>query len=172
MNMATKRIFSVLISTLLIHSQVHAQSSSYLGVGKYNDNLSGTEYTSGNQPGTVLMRVNLWGAVHRPGIHNIPVKTDLMTLISYAGGPKDKALLDDVVIKREIGNTRKVIEVDVEDLITGTSHHHVELAPNDIVVIPKDQPLLGDDAIGVLTVLTFLLSSVVAISVIDRNSKQ
>lgn len=170
--MATKRIFSVLISTLLIHSQVHAQSSSYLGVGKYNDNLSGTEYTSGNQPGTVLMRVNLWGAVLRPGIHNVPIKTDLMTLISYAGGPSDRALLDDVIIKREVGNSRKVLEVDVEELISGTSHHQVELAPNDIIVIPKDQPLLGGDSIAILTILTFILSSIVAVSTIDRNNKQ
>ena len=30
----------------------------------------GSEFTSGAQTGSVLMRVNLWGAVGKPGIHH------------------------------------------------------------------------------------------------------
>ena len=144
-----------------------AQSSSYLGVQKLNQER-GAEFISGNLPGTVMMRVNLWGAVNRPGIHNIPVKTDLMTLISYAGGPKDDALLDEVIIKREIGQTRKLIEVDVDELIQGVSHHHVELAPNDIVVIPNDEPLIDKDTLAVVTMISVIMSTVLAAAFIDR----
>ena len=116
-----RRIVSLGLSLFLVSGQVYAQSSSYLGIQKFNQSR-GAEYVSGNQPGTVLMRVNLWGAVNRPGIHHIPIKTDLMSLVSYAGGPKNDALLDEVTIKREVGNTRKLIKVDVEELIQGVSH--------------------------------------------------
>ena len=144
-----------------------AQSSSYLGVGNFQSNR-GAEYTSGDQPGTVLMRVNLWGAVNRPGIHNIPVKSDLMQLISYAGGPISEALLDEVTIKREVGNTRKLINVNVEELIHGVSHHQVELAPNDIIVIPKDEPLIDKDTLAVVTMLSVIMSTILAASLVDR----
>lgn len=162
-----RRIVSLGLSIFLVSGQVFAQSSSYLGVQKF-DQSRGAEYVSGNQPGTVLMRVNLWGAVNRPGIHHIPIKTDLMSLVSYAGGPKNDALLDEVTIKREVGNTRKLIKVDVEELIQGVSHHHVELAPNDIVVIPQDEPLVDKDTLAVVTMISVIMSTILAAAFIDR----
>lgn len=160
------RIFSTLICSFLISAQAAAQNS-YLGIPKF-DKVSGAEYVSGNQPGTVLMKVNLWGAVNRPGIHHIPVKTDLMSLVSYAGGPTGKAILDEVTIKREVGNKRKLIRVDVEELIQGVSHHHVELAPNDIVVIPSDEPLISQDTLAIVGLVSIIMSTVLAAVYIDR----
>ncbi len=162
-----RRLLSIGISIFLVSAQAFAQSSSYLGIQKFSQ-ARGAEYVSGNQPGTVLMKVNLWGAVNRPGIHHIPVKTDLMSLVSYAGGPKNDALLDDVTIKREIGNTRKLIKVDVEELIQGVSHHHVELAPNDIIVIPQDEPLVDKDTLAVVTMISVIMSTILAAAFIDR----
>src|SRR4051812_38256259 len=60
----------------------------------------GSEYVSGNFPGAVLIPINLWGAVGKPGIHHVPTRTDLVTLISLAGGPTGDASLGDVSIKR------------------------------------------------------------------------
>src|SRR5207244_1830868 len=60
----------------------------------------GNEFVSGDTPGAVLMKVNLWGAVNRPGIHYVPLRTDLVTLLSYAGGPMPNAEMDQMLIKR------------------------------------------------------------------------
>ncbi len=166
-----RRIFVFSICLLFLRGQVFAQSSSYLGVQKF-DQARGAEYVSGSQPGTVLMRVNLWGAVNKPGIHHIPVKTDLMALMSYAGGPAHDAILDEVTIKRESGNTRKLIKVDVEELIHGVSHHNVELAPNDIVVIPKDEPLIDKDTLAVVTMISVIMSTILAAAFIDKAQSQ
>lgn len=173
MKPSIKRFCSIFICIFLIHAQTHAQSSgytSYLGLKDYSP-ARGTEYTSGNTPGSVMMRINLWGAVDRPGIHNVPIKTDLITLLSYAGGPSVDAEMDEVIIKREFGNSRKIIEVNLKELISDVSHHQLELAPNDVIVIPQEKPLLGKDSLAVMTILTFLLSSVVAVSLIDRNNR-
>lgn len=62
----------------------------------------GSEYVSGDFSHPVLMQVNLWGGVTKPGIHYVPVHTDLITLLSYAGGPVEGAKLNEIVIKRKV----------------------------------------------------------------------
>ena len=114
------------------------------------------------------MKVNLWGAVNRPGIHHVPVRTDLMSLVSYAGGPTNLAMLDRVTIKRQVGNSRKLIKVDVEELIKGVSHHQVELAANDIIVIPADEALISQDTIALVTVISLVFTTILAGVYIDR----
>jgi NADH:ubiquinone oxidoreductase subunit F (NADH-binding) len=168
MNHILKRTLACLISSLFISAQASAQNTSYLGL----ENLAksgGAEFISGNQPGTVLMKVNLWGAVNRPGIHHVPIRTDLMSLMSYAGGPTGKAILDKVTIKRETENTRKLIKVDVEELIQGESHYNVELAPNDIIVIPTDEPLISSDTLAVVSLVSLVMSTILAAVYIERR---
>ena len=167
---AFRSFVSFMISFTLFCPQAFAQSSSYLGVGNFDFNR-GAEYTSGNQPGTVLMRVNLWGAVQRPGIHNIPVKSGLMELVSYAGGPTADAKLKEVTIKRELGKSRKLIKVNVDELVRGVSHHHLELSPNDIVVIPRDKPLVDNDTLTVVGLVSIIMSTVLSAVLIDQNSR-
>ena len=130
---------------------------------------AGSEYISGAQPGAVLMKVNLWGAVRKPGIHHVPSNTDLIELISFAGGPTPVALLDDVIIKRDTGKSRKRISVDVEQIIKGSSNHNILLEPNDIIVIEEDEPLFSQDTVQLVT-LSALLASIVltVITISDR----
>lgn len=119
----------------------------------------GNEYVSGDYPGAVLMKINLWGAVNRSGIHYIPTKTDLVTLLSYAGGPADRAKLDEVVIKRTLGNGKQtVIEVDVEDILEGGGEKSPVLEANDIVVIPASNPLISNDTIALIGVIATVVS--------------
>lgn len=170
MKLNIRRQLTCLVCCSLISAQAYGQSASFLNNMTF-DRASGAEFISGNQPGTVLMKVNLWGGVNRPGIHHVPVKTDLMSLMSYAGGPTHRANLDDVTIKRDMGNKQEVIEVDVEELLTGASHHHVELAPNDIIVVPESQPLVSQDTVAVIGIISVVISAAIAISVIDRNNR-
>lgn len=48
----------------------------------------------------ILMNVNVWGFVKRPGQYMVPRHTDLISLISFAGGPVEGADLKHVVIVR------------------------------------------------------------------------
>ncbi len=149
--------------------QAKAQSNSYFQLGNLGTDR-GAEYTSGKQPGTILMKVNLWGAINRPGIHHIPVNSDLLSLISYGGGPATGALLDEVTIKREFGNSHKIIKVDVEELVKGSSHHNVVLSPNDVIVIPQDEPFFDRDTLTFISVISLTLTSILtAIYIRDRN---
>lgn len=136
----------------------------------YNRFSSGSEFMSGQEPGTVMMQVNLWGAVRKPGIHHIPVKTDLVALMSYAGGPNDNAIIDEIVIKRQQGNRQTKIRVDLSQLIHGESHQNLSLQPQDIIVVPAKEPWISQDtftlAIFASTIASILLSAVL----IDNNT--
>src|SRR4051812_16725778 len=85
--------------------------SKELGSGRMG---SGSEFVSGDYPGAVLMRVNLWGAVGKPGIHFVPAQTDLVTLLSFAGGPSEAAKMSGLYIKRWTSGKEFVIEVNAE----------------------------------------------------------
>lgn len=163
------RLLIISLSSLLVTLPCHGQTRNYLGLQMPQKQM-GAEFMSGNRPGTVLMKVNLWGAVNRPGIHHVPVRTDLMSLLSYAGGPANNALLGEVTIKREIGTSRKLIKVDVEELIKGVSHHQVELAANDIVVIPASEPLVSQDTLALMGAISLIASTILAAVYIDRAS--
>ncbi len=48
----------------------------------------------------ILMNVNIWGFVQKPGQYLVPRNTDLIALISFAGGPREGANLGQVAIIR------------------------------------------------------------------------
>ena len=81
----------------------------------------------------LLINVNLWGHVQRPGIYSIPSAYGLIDLISSAGGPAQTARLSDIRIIRK---NQQVIKVDVEKYIkTGNSDLLPPLQPGDTIIV-------------------------------------
>ena len=81
----------------------------------------------------LLINVNLWGHVQRPGIYSIPSSYGLVDLISSAGGPLTSARLSEI---RIIRSNQEVIKVDVEEYIkTGKSSLLPVLHPGDTIVV-------------------------------------
>jgi SLBB domain len=118
----------------------------------------GSEYLSGNTTDAVLMKVNVWGGVLKPGIHYVPVQTDLVTLFSYSGGPTTLAELDNIVLRRRSKSGDKRIEIDLKKLIHDTGSVAVALEPNDIIVIPETKPTFSNNTVQVLSVTASVIS--------------
>ncbi|MGH7450073.1 MAG: SLBB domain-containing protein [bacterium] len=57
------------------------------------------QYYLGEQD-ELLIKVNIWGLVRRPGQYMVPKDTDLISLISFAGGPLDQARMKKVKVIR------------------------------------------------------------------------
>lgn len=133
---------------------------------------SSGEYVSGNYPGAILMRVNLWGAMSKPGIHNVPARTDLVTFLALAGGPSSDAELDDITIKRRSGQKEEILRIDAEELLTETGGISPMLEPNDIILVPRSQPPVHPNTIATLAfagqVIGLVLSAVALSAVISR----
>jgi len=86
----------------------------------------------------LLMKVNIWGFVNKPGQYMVPSETDLMSLISYAGGPKNGAKLSKI----------KIVHTEqTEPVADGISVINVKkyLKNGDESIIPKLHP--GDTII-------------------------
>jgi hypothetical protein len=57
------------------------------------------QYYLGDQD-ELLIKVNIWGLVRRPGQYMVPKDTDLISLISFAGGPLDQARMKKIKVIR------------------------------------------------------------------------
>jgi polysaccharide export outer membrane protein len=65
------------------------------------ENNRGAQYILGAQD-ELLIRVNIWGFVRKPGQYMVPKNTDLISLISFAGGPLEQAKIKKVKIIRAV----------------------------------------------------------------------
>jgi len=107
----------------------------------------------------LAIRVNVWGFVAKPGQYVVPKDTDLIAMISYAGGPLQDAKLKSVRVIRDHtpqladlygaavtdpyrrGELKKVrqevIEVNVKKYLGNGDHRMIPgLQPGDTVVVP------------------------------------
>ncbi len=61
----------------------------------------GAQYYLGDTD-ELLMKVNIWGFVRKPGQYMVPTDTDLIALMSFAGGPIEEAKIKSIRIVRAI----------------------------------------------------------------------
>lgn len=132
----------------------------------------GNEYISGDYPGAVMMKINLWGGVNKPGIHYVPAKTDIVTLLSYAGGPTEKAESDNIIIKRTVSGKQIVIDVDVDDIMHSTKSISPVLEANDIIVVPSRKPFFSENTVQVIGVVGGVLGIILASIVLKKTFKE
>ena len=76
------------------------------------------------EPGTATEDIRVWGAVSRPGIYQVEPTTDLLTLLTLAGGPlvvgeDDRTIREvDVRVFREPEGVREIVlDASLEDLL-------------------------------------------------------
>jgi hypothetical protein len=92
------------------------------------------------KPFEVTMTVNLWGEVPQQGVYVISTSTDIIQLLSYAGGPREKSNLEDVMVYRSSGKKdvkgRTLKNINVRDILEGKSEPF-QLAPGDMIVVKR-----------------------------------
>ncbi len=121
-------IFGVLFFSQLARAQ---------GVATPGGTGRAAQYFLGNQD-QVLMAVNVWGFVNVPGQYMVPLETDLVSLLSYAGGPREDARIKRIQVVRTASqvDSSLVITVDVKDFVaTGDLEENPLLLPGDTVVV-------------------------------------
>lgn len=164
-------LFLILISLLFSVSSL-AQSRDY-EIGASNPNAQ--RYNGGfydfSDPTSINIKVAVWGFVRYPGRYVIPQYSDVLDLISYAGGPTDYAHLDDLRIYRILpDSTQTMIKFNVYDIWWGDSLstkivHYPKLHAGDILSVPgsqkyytRDWIMMGVSIISVMISLAILLT--------------
>ena len=110
-----KRLLLVILLTVLVINTYAQDTDNLLNFQQGRSTTSAfsdrpAQYILGSGD-ILLVTVNLWGHVQRPGIYSVPSSYTLIDLISSAGGPLKTARLNDVRVVRK--NT-DVVQIDVD----------------------------------------------------------
>ena len=124
------------------------------------------------KPNELSMQVNIWGFVRNPGRYEVSTSTNLMELLSYAGGPSEDAIIDDVLITRSFersgGGPPIQISVNLEDL-SETNPSDLILYPNDTVYIDHSSWINVRDLFVVLTTLAIVTSAAAQVVIASKR---
>lgn len=154
-----KKFLPIFFILLLISSTYAQDSQAQI---QYGDRPA--QYILGGTD-ILLITVNLWGHVQRPGIYSIPSAYGLIDLISSAGGPMSTARLSDV---RIIRTNQQVINVDVEKFIkTGNSELLPLLQPGDTIIVSGSAYDVFTRFIGIVRDIAIIVNAIYLISLIN-----
>jgi len=119
----------------LCAAAARAEGDGFLGEGD-RFGLRGPQYVYGDNE-RVKIAVNVWGEVERPGSYLVPDDTDLVTLLSLAGGPTPMANLKTVKIARFSCASPQTQSIDLQEMIDSPAGPPPGLFPGDTISVAK-----------------------------------
>ncbi len=125
-------------------------------------------YRSSNKES--LIGVQLIGAVQKPGLYYVPTNTDILKLITLAGGTED-ADLSNILVRKIDPTQTGVFELDVKKLMkSSVDAKPFRLAQDDFVYVPKKEPWISNEVSRTITIVSLLTSIVLTSVLIERYS--
>jgi len=158
---------TIFISLLIIFSlglfaQNEGASSNFnpASIYLYSGSLTGTEQ--------LKIKTYIWGQVRKPGLYIVPDNTDLLTLISSAGGPTENAKLSKIRIVRASAEGEKIIWVDLKKYVESGDEKLIPmLQPGDTVLVSGSTYYAFTKAVAWISQIAVILSVYVSISNIN-----
>lgn len=150
-------IFFLLLSiTLYAQSDTTTSGFSTGSVYLYSGTLTGTEQ--------LKIKTYIWGQVSKPGLYIVPDDTDLLTLISSAGGPTENANLKKIRIIRASNEGEKIIFVNLNEFIENGDEELIPvLQPGDTVIIAGSTYYAFTKAVAWISQIAVILSVYIAV---------
>jgi hypothetical protein len=113
---------------------------------------------------SLLVSVNIWGQVENPGKYKVPDGTDVVSLISYAGGPNEYASLGKVKLSRPSPSGGEYIEVDVGFYLENPEPGSIPvLKPGDTIYVPKNSKYAWKTAVEIVAQVAVITSTALLI---------
>ena len=137
--------------------------------GTTSGTLRGGRMVNG-EGGELPIEVNIWGFVRNPGKYTVSASTRLLDLISLAGGPVERADLEEVRVIHDktvdSSLTELVRTIDVEDYQrSGNPAANPVLYPNDTIVVPADTLNTVNSIFTIISSVTVVTLSVIGLIV-------
>jgi len=116
-----------------------------------------------------LIGVQLLGAVKYPGLYYVPSNTDILKLVTLAGGVED-ADLSEVIVRKTDPTQPGVFELDMEKFMKSSADSKpFKLTQDDFIFIPKKEPWISNDVSRTITLVSLVTSIVLTAVLIDNN---
>jgi len=157
-----KLVTLTLVSSLLINSSLLAQTQKnknpLLNLESNDIRIErGFEFIAGEYPNAVLMPVKIFGSIQRAGVYHVPLETDIISLITYAGGTTEKANLSNVSLNRKKGSKKEGITLDLKEIIEKPVKENIFLSAEDEIYIPTNEPIISQNSQILITMTATIL---------------
>jgi protein involved in polysaccharide export with SLBB domain len=112
-----------------------------------------------------VIRVSVLGEVRNPGLLSVDPGTNLIHLITLAGGPTERGNMRAVRVIR----AGRPYEVDLQSALSGSSAGRVVLFSNDVVFLDRKRGLTRENLSFGLSMLTAVLSIVSVVTIVQNR---
>ncbi len=139
------------------------------GIGASLTGASSAAYYYISKPGEITMPVNLWGYVKNPGRYEVPISTDLIQLVSYAGGPLADADMGSVKITRVVRREDAIRKVEYSvnlNHLDKLDDKALNLEPGDTIYIESVSFKVADvfNFITTAAIITASIANVISVT--------
>lgn len=154
----------IIACTALSYSQDDVQIGSNLN--NYRQTQGGLfDYSD---PSGINIKVQLWGYVKYPGYYVVPAKSTINDLLSFAGGPQEDAMMEDIRIFRGPEESqKKLLKYNFNDLLWNdsltTDIVFPRLEASDIILVPGEPRYFVREDIQFYLSVTTALASLAAL---------
>lgn len=174
------RLFMALVFLVTCSKTVYAQDIGLLSDIKPPQQSA--EYIFRSSPKESLISVQLLGAIDKPGIYYVPANTDLLKLLTLAGGTTSGGNLSEVLVRKlepkswteikskALNEYQSAYEVDVEKIIKFGGGKNLRLAQDDFIYVPAKTPWFSAEASRGITMVSVLLGIALTALLIDKNA--
>lgn len=113
-------------------------------------------YTFLGGRGEIQMKVSIWGEIGSPGMYSIPEGSDLLLLITLAGGPTRDAEVSRIRIVRSFPEPG-VLHVNLDEFFkTGKRDKIPDLSPGDMVFVQETRYRAFMELMGIVGELFYV----------------
>lgn len=179
----SKRTWFASVMTTILASQTCFAQSGMLGVGDdVRASATTSEYVFRSTYRENLVPIQLLGAVNKPGLYFIPPRTDLVKLLTLAGGMQADAK-DDIIIRKADQSWQKMnlekglrkegnsYEVNMPEVLKKNDYTTLTMSAQDVVYVPAKEPFVSQDLYRTTAVVSLVMSIVLTGVLIDQRSK-
>ena len=161
----------LLLVCALVPSWVSGQTTES-GIAPALPSASAASYYYISKPGELTMQVNIWGSIRNPGRYEVPNSTDLVQLLSFAGGPNVDATLDNVriirIVRKDSVVSRDQTELNLNHL-DRLDQSTLILRPGDTIFIDRSGWSSFRDVLTVVTTAAIITSAVANIIIAEHR---
>jgi len=143
------------------------------------------EYIFRNSPRDNLITIQVFGSIARPGMYYVPEDTDLMKLLTLAGGVVNSSELDEVIVRKLDGkpwsgvNSKYVDQkntqtyrVNVDRLLKDSPNlRPLKMSHDDFVYVPQKEPFISNDFSKIVSLISVVLTGVLTYVIIKEKNK-
>ncbi len=166
----------ILFTVFLISSSLHSQNENVQIGSPFRDikNQQTAVYDL-SDPNGINIKVSVWGYVKLPGKYIVPANTNLLDILTYAGGPTTDATIEDLRLFRTLpDSSQQLMTFNYNSLMWEEQFTQnlkfPNLEPDDLILVTGEPRFFFKDYFSItLSIISTLVSLTILIINIARN---